>query len=377
MHDPTENSAEQKRLDNTDFPLLSDERPERAAEYCRLALQQIQRHSATLVPLNYALFYCYVAGHNQQLNEKMEALLNTNPAWQHDGATRLFLRYLTPCNDVAMSELQEDLLSVLQEVIKATCGAADGIDHRAEALDQHVAELANCRDPREVFRIASQVLRETHLLAQESKALASEIQASAQEVEKLKLELVRARREGTVDSLTGLHNRKAFDDVLKQLIEKAETFGLIIMDVDHFKMINDQHGHLVGDRVLCQLAKVLSSRTRATDTVSRYGGEEFAVLLPNTPISETRRVAEQLREGIRSLNMRRTDNGTRIGKVTASFGVAEYFRGETAYQLIARADNALYQAKRNGRDRVELADRSQPDEPEQYPQEQRKLASPL
>jgi diguanylate cyclase len=148
------------------------------------------------------------------------------------------------------------------------------------------------------------------------------------------------------------------------------------MDIDHFKSINDQHGHLIGDRVLRQLAKVLSSRTRATDTVTRYGGEEFAILLPNTELSDTHFVAEKLCTSMGSLNMRRTDNGARIGTVTASFGVAEWCRSETTYELMARTDKALYEAKNNGRNCIALAQRSAPDQEPQLPDEYCQKASP-
>jgi diguanylate cyclase len=369
-------SAAEESPESREFPLLANDTPERAAEYCRLALQKINQHDATLVPLNYALFYFYVSGHSQLLNEKMETLLSKGSDWQHAAATRLFLRYLAPCNDMSMADLQEDLLLVLRALIETTHAAADGFDEHSDALDEHVAKLARCSDPREALQIATQVVKETHWLVRESKSLASETRASTQDIEKFKQELERARHEGTVDSLTGLHNRKTFDDVLKRLVENNEPFGLILMDIDHFKSINDQHGHLIGDRVLRQLAKVLSSRTRATDTVTRYGGEEFAILLPNTELSDTQFVAEKLRTSIGSLNMRRTDNGARIGTVTASFGVAEWCRSETTYELMARTDKALYEAKNNGRNCIALAQRSAPDQEPQLPDEYCQKASP-
>ena len=154
-------------------------------------------------------------------------------------------------------------------------------------------------------------------------------------------------------------NRRAFDKDLTALVAEAErdgtSFCLVLVDVDHFKKINDEHGHLVGDRVLTQLGKQLSARTRSCDKVSRYGGEEFAILLPNTEIDQATQVAEHTRESIGRLNMRRTDNNLRLGTITASFGVAEFQQGGTASELIARADEALYTAKVAGRNRVCIA----------------------
>lgn len=348
----------ERRSGTADFPLLQDETPERAAEYFRLALQQINQRGTSIVPLNYALFYFYVSGRHQLLNEKMDALFDGESEWQHDAATRLFLRYLTPCNDMSMTDLQQDLLSVVNGIIDSAVGVAHSVDLHSDSLDQKITKLTQCRNPKQALQVVTEVLHEARSLAKESKALASNMQTSVREVEKLKEELAHARREASVDALTGLQNRRTFNAVLADLVARDEPFGLIFMDVDHFKNINDQHGHLIGDRVLRQLAKLISARARASDTVTRYGGEEFAILLPKTRLGEIKLVAERMRDGIERLNMRRTDNGESLGRVTASFGIAEYLRQETAYDTVARADEALYKAKSNGRNCIEVAEQS-------------------
>jgi diguanylate cyclase len=351
-----ENACGEGPPDGSDFPLLRDETPERAAEYFRLALQQINRYGTPLVPLNYALFYFYVSGSHQLLNEKMDNILAGGSEWQHDEAAKLFLRHLTPCNDLSMSNLQQDLLSVVNGIIESTVGAGHRVDQYSDSLDHKVTQLTQSRDPKQARQVATEILHEARSLAKESKTLASEMQTSAREVEKLKEELIHARREASVDALTGLQNRRTFDVVLTDLVARNEPFGLIIMDVDHFKEINDQHGHLIGDRVLRQLAKLMSTSTRTTDTVTRYGGEEFAILLPRTRLQEARKIAEKLCATIGRLKMRRTDNGADLGRITASFGVAEHLREESGNDSVARADEALYKAKRSGRNRVEVAD---------------------
>ena len=344
--------------DSSDFLVLQDEAPHQAAEHFRLAVQQINRYGTPLIPLNYALFYFYVSGRHQLLNEKIDALLEDGAEWYHDEAAKLFLRYLTPCNDLSMSELQQDLLSEVNGIIESADNTGQSIDRHSHSLDRKVTKLAECRDPQQARQVAIEILDETRSLAKESKALASDMQTSAQEVEKLKEELLHARREASVDALTGLKNRRAFDLMLAELVAKNELFSLIIMDVDHFKQTNDQHGHLIGDRVLRQLARLLTASTRTTDTVTRYGGEEFAILLPKTGLDDAMRVAEKLRSTIARLTMRRTDTGGNLGKITASFGVAEHLRRESGHDTVARADAALYKAKNTGRNRVKAADPS-------------------
>jgi diguanylate cyclase (GGDEF)-like protein len=157
----------------------------------------------------------------------------------------------------------------------------------------------------------------------------------------------------TTDPLTGLSNRLKFDQALSAEIRRARRFdvvlSLVIFDVDHFKQINDAYGHQTGDQVLIKLSTFVAQRMRETDLLARWGGEEFVVLLPLSDASMAERFAEILRAAIASLPF---DHGK---PVTCSFGVAELDVGESAERLVARADEALYRAKLNGRNRVELA----------------------
>lgn len=154
------------------------------------------------------------------------------------------------------------------------------------------------------------------------------------------------------DVLTGIHNRRYFQERLKIELDRAARDGLelavIMLDVDHFKRINDQHGHAVGDDVLRSLCQHISHRLRRTDVFCRLGGEEFMVLCPGSDIAQARTLALELWQGVRSLVI----NG--VGEVTASFGVAAWHPGEGADALLLRADAGVYAAKQGGRDRVEV-----------------------
>ncbi len=159
----------------------------------------------------------------------------------------------------------------------------------------------------------------------------------------------------TTDRLTGLPNRMKIDDYLDQAIRRAgqglEALSLIMMDLDHFKRINDTYGHLHGDRILAELSELLSATVRDTDLLGRWGGEEFLVICPGMSLDSALERAEQMRQAVRSHAF------SSLGKPqTASFGVACYRFGESRENLIARADVALYRAKLAGRDGVEMAD---------------------
>lgn len=136
---------------------------------------------------------------------------------------------------------------------------------------------------------------------------------------------------------------------------KGSKLSLVICDLDHFKRVNDKFGHQVGDSILQLFANLLVKNIKGRDTAIRYGGEEFALILPNTGIEGAKQLIENIRRDLAASNWRVTTTHHPIGKVTASFGVAEYEHHESLQQLVLKADRRLYLAKRNGRNRVEHA----------------------
>jgi diguanylate cyclase len=160
--------------------------------------------------------------------------------------------------------------------------------------------------------------------------------------------------------LTGLANRRAFDDEISRRFAEWErrktTFSLLMLDVDHFKKFNDTHGHQAGDQVLRDVAAALSQVTREMDLVARYGGEEFAVILPVTPLADALRAAERARAAIEASITRVAGADLRV---TTSIGVGQISAGDTAEGLVQRADAALYAAKKAGRNRAWYHDTTQ------------------
>ncbi|WP_250634263.1 sensor domain-containing diguanylate cyclase [Pinirhizobacter soli] len=161
----------------------------------------------------------------------------------------------------------------------------------------------------------------------------------------------------TTDPLTGLHNRLNFDQALAREIERSQRYGtplsLILYDIDHFKRVNDSYGHLIGDKVLVQLSRFVPNLIRTTDFLARWGGEEFVILASGSGGPMAFQAAEKLRDAVGQVVFED------VGTITCSFGVTQWVPGETAMEFIARADEALYHAKANGRNQVVLAPQSE------------------
>jgi diguanylate cyclase len=155
----------------------------------------------------------------------------------------------------------------------------------------------------------------------------------------------------STDYLTKLYNRKEIDSLLKLneeiYISSKDNFSLILLDIDDFKMVNDTYGHLVGDDVLINISNILLKFTRKTDSVGRWGGEEFIIICPNTNIEDASKLAEKLRDKISKYQFEK------VGHKTASFGVVSYREDDSLNELLARVDDAMYLAKSKGKNRVE------------------------
>ena len=150
-----------------------------------------------------------------------------------------------------------------------------------------------------------------------------------------------------IDPLTKLSNRRALHNYVNEYLQKNAQYSVIFCDIDHFKKLNDTYGHDFGDKVLTTVAKTLKKNLRSSDFVARWGGEEFVIILQNQDLSLAKKLAERLRKAIQSLQSELDI------EVTCSFGVAQRSGEESVEETIKRADEALYRAKKRGRNRVE------------------------
>ena len=332
--------------------------PAYTMQIARTALEQIAALDLPADPQSFAVWYAYSAAQDPRINQEINGLLAGNSRLSMTDVDRICEEYLSPLGSLARiekvgSDLGAEVDRIVDLIEAATGSAASYQENLAEANDQ-LGRPAN----REALRAVVQTLvQSTKAMEQRNQALETALRVSRQVIENLQHDVDNIRSESLRDPLTSLANRKHFELILEQAISEAATANpepcsLLLIDIDHFKQFNDGHGHQVGDEVLRLMARHLRESLKGRDIAARYGGEEFAVLLPNTDLSRARLVAEHIRAAIAMKVVRKRSTGERLGQVTVSVGVAEYQHGEDSEMLIGRADAALYQAKRAGRNVV-------------------------
>lgn len=252
------------------------------------------------------------------------------------------------------TEIQLD--SELAVILRFMRTYVDANDSYSKSLAQAHRNLHSLAKPDQVRAMVKFLIAENEKMQRNSSDLQRNLEQSTSQIEKLRWNLAEAQELGLRDPLTALSNRRCFDVNLAKEIEEAHTHStamcLVMGDIDRFKGFNDTFGHQIGDEILKMFAKMLSSNVKGRDTVARFGGEEFAIILPETKLADAERLTENIRSELESKEMALNNSGEPIGQITASFGIAQLGEGDDAAALVQRADARLYEAKCAGRNRV-------------------------
>jgi diguanylate cyclase len=311
----------------------------------------------------YDLFWRYAGNDDFQLTQALDAVRAAGPL---DMAAVKALR-LAHCGDVSANNvaqlvetarIQADNLSQ-----KLRDNQADlAIYGRAIAVgDAALNGPAAPATPDELAALIQPLGVATTVMVAANRRLESELEAAAAETAKLRDQLHRAENAAVTDALTGLLNRRGLIDALETAQVKSVAEGAVLtvamVDIDHFKRVNDQWGHALGDEVLRFVGRHLADGLGEGGVVGRLGGEEFVAVMPGQPINAAMATVDRLRGALAGQIIRRTADGASMGRITFSAGVAINHDDDSADSVISRADTALYTAKRLGRDRV-IPDRS-------------------
>lgn len=330
---------------------------EKSAEYLRQALPLMSKQSAGLHPVSYAVWYEYVAGSNPALRAAIEQELKKGAPLDETLTDALYHRFVAEMDAEQAERISKDFRRVISDINHSATQAGEQAGKFGNSLERWSENLSQQSSIEEGIH---ELLGDTRNMQATVSLLQEQLLASQREIEQLKQEVTRAREDALVDSLTGLANRRGFEQTLASCLDgvnvhQAPSPCLMIADIDNFKRVNDTYGHLFGDKVIRSVAQVLHQSIKGKDMAARYGGEEFVILLPDTPLQGAQSLAESIRATIEKGRIKRNDADKVLAQVTISLGVASFKAGETASDFVARADQALYDSKEQGRNRVTVA----------------------
>jgi diguanylate cyclase len=307
-------------------------------------------------PQFYELLYTYATGVNPSLNQRINQIFRDGTATQ-ELAERLYNEFLKSQDaNERISSVSERMASRITAVHEAIDTAIATATTYSGTLEAATGELSADLGEAELRALAQRLLGETRHMQDANSALESKLESSRDDIAALQRDLDEVRRESMLDPLTKIFNRKSFDERMLSAFAEAERDGqplcLMLIDIDHFKRFNDTWGHQTGDQVLRLVAMTLKSNIKGKDMAARYGGEEFAAILPETDIEGAMIVADNIRKAVQAKELLKRSTNEKLGRITASFGVAMYRPGESVGSLIERTDRCLYAAKHAGRNRV-------------------------
>lgn len=333
----------------------ANESPAKVAEHGRLALRLLSQHNCLISPESYCVWYAYVSGGDAKLRAHIDAELAKRAITQNF-IDNCFKQFIVPDEQEELNKTKAELNALIEDLFAHFREASTNSEASECVLAKHIAELENQPDVAQLRVIVNSVLKEVKRVRSAETEMQLRLRETHEEMTHLRDKLNDVKEQALIDGLTGIHNRRAFDTTLNDLIlearESGQPLSLLLIDIDHFKAVNDTHGHLVGDQVLRHVAKTLKNNFKGRDLIARYGGEEFAALLPQTALSSALALAEELRAGVDSGTLIKRDTNQSIGRITVSIGAAMLRPDDNADRLIRRADQALYRAKQGGRNQV-------------------------
>jgi diguanylate cyclase len=247
----------------------------------------------------------------------------------------------------------EEVQDIVEMVLQA---AGDQTSAFGGTLTSATAKLDQGLDPNALRDLMAGLAAATKEMAANNKALTDKLEETGREVVQIRASLEAARAEALTDALTGIGNRKAFDQTLQMRVDEAlgtrTDLCLMLCDIDHFKKFNDTWGHQIGDQVIRFVAATLKRSALGDMLAARYGGEEFGLVMPRMKLGGARELAEFIRKQVESKALVRKSTGEDLGRISISIGLAQLRGNETVASLVERADECLYASKRGGRNRV-------------------------
>jgi diguanylate cyclase len=326
---------------------------EETASIVRLVLPLMAKNGIPITPKNYTTWYYYVSGKNKELQETIDSFINEESPFSEKTNEMLYQRFFVSKYEISLNEIRENLQETLLVIVGELAEVSGQTKKYESTALKSVDKLSENMSVRDIKAVLNEVIVATREVRTSGEITQQRLKETTETMKVLQEDFKQAKTELLIDFLTGVLNRKGFDETLARTVRETSDFlCLLIIDIDHFKKFNDVHGHIVGDEVLRFVAKNIQKLIRGNDYVARFGGEEFTVILPKTPLLGAMTVAENIRVSFAKLKLERKGKSEQLGTITVSIGVAQYRSGESTETLVKRADQALYFAKNAGRNRV-------------------------
>lgn len=323
----------------------------------RATVDELAARAVPTSPSNYEIWVAYTTGGHPDLSREINLRLLRGEPFTDEFNNDLFERYFAKTRlSAQMVEASAGIARELEGVVSSLRGAGAQAGSYAGELESASQRMDTGLAPSDFRAIVARLAATTREMAAHNRELEQKMEVSSRQMETLQTTLQNVRIESLTDGLTGLANRKHFDETLNARLAEDQVdhagLCLLLCDIDHFKRVNDTWGHQIGDQVIRYVATVLSAQVEGDFLATRYGGEEFALIMPRTKLAAAAEIAERIRTTIKAKTLSRKSTGEILGRVTISLGIARSSPDDDASTLIGRADACLYQSKRTGRDRV-------------------------
>ncbi len=332
------------------------ELPDQARTLRGQALHLLDQHEIAPTPHNYELWFAYAAGEDRTLIESLDRAARDGRARDAIFARELHAKYFDNGGTAEAAAVEERLREEMKRLAAVLDATGQGSSTFGKTLSTVAEQLDNGMTESVLTAVVQGLAVATRAMETKNKALETQMTESCSEIEALRQSMDAIKTQSLLDPLTGLANRRAFDERLAEAAAQSRDentpLSVFIADIDHFKRFNDTWGHATGDNVLRLVANCFKTNVKGRDTAARFGGEEFIVILPCTQLPNAIIVAEQIRTAVASKKIVKKSTNENLGSITISVGVAQYAPGEDTETLIERADSCLYAAKRSGRNRV-------------------------
>lgn len=305
-------------------------------------------------PVHFSLIYEYVAGIDPYFSAQIKDALQAN-TYCDETAETLYIELISQFLNLHLPTAEVE--SLLRELLNEIEAWNVNAQRKQAALSDDLNFIVNLESvsPEIRDRLTLKTLPTLQAFFTDTERLRDSVVASSLEIKQLKNELEQAKELAKTDELTGIPNRRGFNSFLEKTLKEAQRqaseLSVIIIDLDFFKVINDTYGHLIGDSALRYIAKLLDAETKGQDYIARVGGEEFAIILPNTHYNSALKVAENIRASIAQKKLSVKDHNQPLA-LTISGGVTSYRANETMEAFLQRVDDALYHAKDHGRNKI-------------------------